>query len=790
MTPTSPITPSRQILDEAENIELYEQDNLIYSSQESLLEMGKLGLHLIEDLKSKNLLVEQLSNRLRMIYSSPCLTPDLSSEFAGIPLSSSNSYMSSIPQAVNGGSSGTVSPSFPQGVFGECLDKAEKEIERLDHLVLAQSREIEALKNDLSEADAERERFRQDRIKLKKDILELQVLLKRKDNSENLIKVKERLISSVHASVQTAASKNSPTHIDAFTECIPPLLNESKKDLVSTGICTDISAHSSAATQTSLREQAECEKISFLQQVIDDERILYKVEIDRLNKLLIENVPLVPLQVSVGVSTASLAPCISSACNTDSVKVKHVCLGPDSTPRFSTEWTQCDLITSDSDSVIQQLAEENRKLREKYMKYRSELAKRRNGVSVASGADWIKSLVDRQTDTSAVSTIDSIVQVDDPRDERLFILEADLRFAGEERDALVAQIEELESELDRITQFEVEKPEKLLVLESAASKFSVFPNKIMRDSCTETTTPNPSIRLENKNVSTDPILLRSVETETITVRSSQLVQAEDRSQLETIKALSEELISFRSKPALFDSGANTDSKSFTDAQSGPSSCFSTDSAVGPEDDMSPTSGLLHQLITSETSTQVADKQLENEIIISLQKKLIRKEKLLRARTDFFENGIGKSNAPLNTRVSPARDNSFDISAIAKPFANTVSLTTCSPQTGGTFDFSISSLQNQALSSLSPKRIPFSTPDHLPKDPDGDVVMRTAPRTQIRHIPLGVGFAVHEDTSENLDKQENLNLKQSLKKIRDKAFIAHSLSERIGALTSLVDKNRV
>ena len=792
MTPTSPITPNRRLaVDDqhhAPDIERYEQDNYL-GEQESLLEVGKYGLHLIEDLKSKNLLVEQLSNRLRMIYSCPSLaTPD---HFCG----SVHSFLSSIP-GPSGGSSRTVSPSiFPQGVFGECLEKAEKEIARLDELVLAQGRQIDALKYDLSEADLEREKSKQDRIKLKKEIMELQVLLKRKDNSETLLREKDRLMTS--ASIHNSAAQT----------------------------CAVVQTRNQTV-QTSFGDD---EKIALLEQLIKDERIIFSTEIEKLIK---KNQP--RSNISVGTSPASF-PVFSVGSGTDPVTLKHASLGPDCMPtRFSSEWAQCNIIDSASESLIKELSEENGKLREKYLKYRSEIAKRRQPVfSVASGSDE-KSFIDRQTATvfSTTSTIDSIVQVDDPRDERLFILEADLRFAAEERDALVAQIEEIESEKDlaieeletirsaasdsdsyirhltseinRLQQQEEKKlpePPKLVMLSSSLMTAAVKTN----DTFTETIVR----QLEDKNIRTDEKVSFDCAVGTVYNQNNfpcQSVQADDRSQLETIKSLSEELWAMRNKPPSLDSAANTEAKSFSDAQSGPaSSCFSLESAgVGPDEDMSPTSDyLLHKLITSESSTQVADKQLENEVIISLQKKLIRKEKMLRASNDLIALGLSEKsrsatvqshNAAVNTHPSPARDNSFDISAIVKPVSSTTAsnITACSPpqNIGGTFDFSISSLQNQLLSSLSPKRIPFSTPDQLPKDPDGDVVMQTAPRTQIRNIPLGVGFVVHEDPGEDSDKlQENIDLKKSLKTIREKAFIAHSLSERIGALTSLVDKNR-
>ena len=53
MTPTSPITPRPGTNEE---VELYEQDNMSKSSltmQQELEQAGKLGLHLIEELKAK-----------------------------------------------------------------------------------------------------------------------------------------------------------------------------------------------------------------------------------------------------------------------------------------------------------------------------------------------------------------------------------------------------------------------------------------------------------------------------------------------------------------------------------------------------------------------------------------------------------------------------------------------------------------------------------------------------------------------------------------------------------------
>jgi hypothetical protein len=119
LPPTSPITPQRVLHDD--DIEhYYPADGM--SPTEDLITAGRIGLELIDELKSKNNLIEHLSNRLRHIYTaSSSGTPD---HFA------STSSVSDITSSV---------------LEQSMVERAEKEIGRLDVIVEAQRREIEQL---------------------------------------------------------------------------------------------------------------------------------------------------------------------------------------------------------------------------------------------------------------------------------------------------------------------------------------------------------------------------------------------------------------------------------------------------------------------------------------------------------------------------------------------------------------------------------------------------------------------------------------------------------------------
>jgi hypothetical protein len=143
----------------------------------------------------------------------------------------------------------------------------------------------------------------------------------------------------------------------------------------------------------------------------------------------------------------------------------------------------------------------------------------------------------------------------------------------------------------------------------------------------------------------------------------------------------------------------------------------------------------------------------------------------------------------------------DLSEIPKISAgipvSLLTTTSCSPRE---FDYSLSSVHQQTLSSISPLRIPFATPEHRATDVDGDVVMKTVPRTQIRrdfdvHLDaspiLPGGLLAHgsplEPVAENTCDNTNVlnrSIREKLHKIGDKVRAAHALTDKIIALTTI------
>jgi hypothetical protein len=250
-----------------------------------------------------------------------------------------------------------------------------------------------------------------------------------------------------------------------------------------------------------------------------------------------------------------------------------------------------------------------------------------------------------------------------------------------------------------------------------------------------------------------------------------------------------------------------------------------------------------------SSHDVSPKAAENTCIAALQRKLVMSEKLLREQSDFYKQelerleeemesmrnkhreSVGINTDPRSPFVaskaaiadgSPRHPQSAldkgaksklveyydlgesglsDLSEIPKISSgipvSLLTTTSCSPPE---FDYSLSSVQQQTLSSISPLRIPFATPEHRSTDNDGDVVMKTAPRTQIRR-----DFDVHQDASPILpdgllahgsplepvaeNSCENTNvlnrsMRKQLRKIGGKVKSAHALTDKIIALTTI------
>jgi hypothetical protein len=920
--PTSPITPR------LEDIEHYEQDNMSKSSltmQQELEQAGKLGLHLIEELKAKNQIIEDLANRLRMIYSAPN-TPDLtvggSHEFL------SNSFLSSIRGP---SSSRTVSPVLPSGILNECMDRAEKEVARLDQIVLTQTREIEALRQDLHAASDllanERERFKEDRVKLKKEIMELQVVLKRKDQfaSTAILRAKDRL-TCLTAGVQTEdrGKKNFGINVD-FGD-----LNE-LEDLRKTldGILSK--EHVCESSQTDPVLEGLVDRVNVYSETIALEREVFESEIARLNDLLREK----SLEKEVRTVGAMTEVTVSNGrgVNTDSPIVYSTGSGEEIAKRCEHESVQT--IPQDD------LAEENRKLKEKYLRYRNEFAqvveKRKSASSVGSntvdplrrsyGVETdieFKSRVDRGTCKTPQIVSDGIVQVDDDRDEKLFLAESDLTMLAEDREVLLAEREKIIAELFRIKEERDSALDRLEKVSKEQSIESEIINTVQKESVqagienkpvvvsvgceTDAISSPPTDRVEegwgteetarhefvftstgpvelgnpesisgnvrveskgsctddapvkethsfacgteriaHKTVGTDPVefvveevinqlsetAVGDVSMASCTVEQSTLVvgdlvdlrevgvTAEDH----VIEALENEIMELKlllesqkkNQPLLQDMSTCT----LNQEECAPTPLLDVS-------DLSPTS-LAVRLDEYMAKGPLGD----NQLIRSLQKRLLAAEKTMKEKTEFFklelermrQQTVEEKRGPvsplpklLGTDGSPKHPQSrldardlvsyyqlgeqgpihassppeFDLSEISKPVPSQTTVEGCSPG-AATFDFSIS--QQTLVSSLSPLRIPFTTP--VPKDRDGDVIMNTAPKTQIRNQ-----FAVHQDVAKIEEEPSSLfesagaenvaslqakngDLEQRMRSVRNKAMQIKNMTNRLWSLTGSI-----
>jgi hypothetical protein len=391
------------------------------------------------------------------------------------------------------------------------------------------------------------------------------------------------------------------------------------------------------------------------------------------------------------------------------------------------------------------------------------------------------------------------VQVDDDRDAKLFLVEADLAMLMEDRDALVQE-------------------RNRLVLELA--KFSLQRNSE-----------------KSESVGTDTV--RAVET-TPTLDVSLGGATFDQSEIGTLtdRTVNQEIGTLTDRFVL-------DQQVFSEEVAGQTS---SETILQDLSDLSPASlsVRLNDYLERGPGTS------EHQLIRSLQKRLLTSERSLREKNEFFKFELDKmrqqlqrppvqdiaSNTdkervvvhtgcntdrpnPLSPSLPKLLDGSprhpkssldvrdmvsyyqlgsegnkpeqseMDISGISKPLLTT----SCSPPEGATsFDFSIT--QQDAVSSLSPLRIPFATP--VAKDRDGDVVMKSAPRTQIRNPE----FPVHLDVAQPIQEEEELpssvfesaagdtnsqsvqEMKTRLKSVRAKAILIGNLTNRLWTMTSI------
>ena len=212
-TPTSPITPCTgpvpgkvDDLSFSDELEMYQDDN------GELEQAGRFGLQLLDELKSKNQLIDDLSARLRYMYE----TTDVHSDEVGWGIS----LVSSVSAAET---------PVPQVVLNEYLERADREVARLEEAVEEHKGEIARVKFEASKAEIlwsdERERFKAERIRFKKEIMELTLAMKRSkpncfhastntDEDEEKVRMR-RVLTELRLLVRSKAKKG---RVDVITQ--------------------------------------------------------------------------------------------------------------------------------------------------------------------------------------------------------------------------------------------------------------------------------------------------------------------------------------------------------------------------------------------------------------------------------------------------------------------------------------------------------------------------------------------------------------------------------------------
>ena len=468
----SPITPRAHLTEEDDSdVEHYEQENLS-------TELRQTGVRLLEELRSKQALMEGLTTRLRQIYTS---TPDLSFlasvDFEGL----SDSFLSSIPKA----GSREVTPSMPP-LYVECVERAEKEVARLEELLDAQNGELHAFERDLHAAEnmleTEREQFKCDRIKLKKEIIELQAVVKRRDA---LARERDRLNSHHVASQATIDIPSNDVMVEAELNRLRTNLEDQMKaervrmtaerERLESQLCQQAVEVDRLNRQLLEMEAVEKERDLLQAMLRDRDEVIrqsrdvvavttsqggcqteflwesVQVEINRLHSAVTRyeselNEERDRVEALEAELRMRVVPDKSVGVCTDVVACQSTAVGADVPQRSTDEWTQCN----GQKEELAHLQAENVKLKEKYSRYRSEFSavveKRRLSVSVGVATDPHLA-VDRSTSRTPQIVSECTVQVDDDRDQQLFLVESDNMLLAAERDRTSAELEEAFKEI-------------------------------------------------------------------------------------------------------------------------------------------------------------------------------------------------------------------------------------------------------------------------------------------------------------------------------------------------------
>ena len=734
LPPMSPITPGRSCTGSVqhddldglirrslattgsaeENIDYYEQDNM-HLSQEEANKLRDQVLHTFEEVKSKHELVTHLSERLRHIYSSSFLTDSLSGSL-GSSVAAPTPDLSSIPH--------NAPILSPLAIDAQYMERAEKEIARLENMNAEKCKEIEDLVLQMESMrslhESEREKFRNERVALKSEIVELSVAVRglRQNNrvSELELEVKKlkaknyELISLVNTGIEKAknGAKLSVGTITDPDEEFAQILSEKKKlelrlestirerdeferisrqyslrDLVSVSTCTEKSfLRDSGYTRDigimtpkiSNELSTSCSSYSLIVLPISRSSCSAQTDVTSVETIAQEKLRVEELEEELETRTSRIGELVAERKALfrtiedleDEVSALRENIGmvPSSIERVDSS-VECDIWNSD--------------MREKYDKYKRQLLE---------ATKRLREMKERGEDTKIASTMTDLTgEVFDNVVEEL----------QEERDMYRLKLQEMMAKKKR--ECWSQTPEKRAEKKEIAT---VVPFKLEEFSDAGTQT-NGEIQVAHKGVFVDET-------------SGVICQLEESLKGQKSKILEIENELLRNNNAL--------------------------------------------LQLEETCTN------SNETISRLKsEKIALEEEVCKLRADLKANDLSEIIKPLQEKL------------IVAP-----SISTCSPPSGGLFDYSHSTIHNQlqqTLSSFSPLRLEMSTPQETqptPRDKDGDIMMMTVakPKREDENIP----------PSNVVAKQPSVDLAVVLKGVRDKAAIVSALSDRICYLSTL------
>jgi len=689
-----------------ENIDYYEQDNM-HLSQEEANKLRDQVLHTFEEVKSKHELVTHLSERLRHIYSSSFLTDSLSGSL-GSSVAAPTPDLSSIPH--------NAPILSPLAIDAQYMERAEKEIARLENMNAEKCKEIEDLVLQMESMrslhESEREKFRNERVALKSEIVELSVAVRglRQNNrvSELELEVKKlkaknyELISLVNTGIEKAknGAKLSVGTITDPDEEFAEILSEKKK--------------LELRLESTIRERDEFERISRQYSLRD----LVSVSTCTEKSFFRDS----GYTRDIGIMTPNISNELSTSCSSYSLIVL---------PISRSSWSaQTEAAVTSVETIAQE------KLRMEELEEELETRTSRIGELVAERKALFRTIEDLEDEVSAlrenvgmvpssIERVDSSVECDiwssDMREKydkyKRQLLEAtkrlrEMKERGEDT-KIASTMTDLTGEVfDNVVE----------ELQEERDMYRLKLQEMMATKKRECWSQTPEKRAEKKEIST-VVPFKLEEFGDAGTQTNGEIQVAHKGVL-----LEESLKGEKSKILVI------------------------------ENELLRKNFALNQLEVTCTNSNATIARLESD-------KIALEEEVCKLRADLKANDLSEIIKPLQEKL------------IVAP-----SISTCSPPSGGLFDYSHSTIHNQlqqTLSSFSPLRLEMSTPQETqptPRDKDGDIMMMTVakPKREDENVP----------PSNVVGKQPSVDLAVVLKGVRDKAAIVSALSDRICYLSTL------